>query len=69
MESPRQAGHAEGRDGRRRHMDQDLTLHQIVDGISGLITVTTADGEVSLVNQPVLDQAAQFIEHDRERIA
>jgi PAS domain S-box-containing protein len=36
-------------------MDHDLTLHQIVDGISGLITVTTGDGEVSLVNQHVLD--------------
>jgi PAS domain S-box-containing protein len=39
---------------RRGHMDHDLTLHQIVDGISGLITVTTANGEVSLVNQHVL---------------
>lgn len=32
-------------------MDTDLSLHQIVDGISGLMTVTTADGEVSPVNQ------------------
>src|SRR5262249_43389438 len=31
------------------------TFHQIVDGISALITVTTADGEVELVNRQVLD--------------
>jgi PAS domain S-box-containing protein len=35
--------------------DHELTFHQIVDGISALITVTTADGDVSLVNQHVLD--------------
>jgi len=35
--------------------DHELTLHQIVEGIKALITVTNADGEVSFVNQPVLD--------------
>jgi len=36
-------------------MEHELTFHQIVDGISALITVTTADGDVALVNQQVLD--------------
>jgi len=36
-------------------MDNELTFHQIVDGISGLITVATADGEVELVNRQVLE--------------
>src|SRR5262245_46409000 len=35
--------------------DRELTFHQIVDGISALITVTTADGDVALVNRHVLD--------------
>jgi PAS domain S-box-containing protein len=35
--------------------DHELTLHQIVEGITALITVTSADGQVSFVNQPVLD--------------
>jgi PAS domain S-box-containing protein len=42
--------------------DHDLTLHQIVDGISGLITVTTADGDVALVNQHVLDYFGKSFE-------
>ena len=36
-------------------MEKELTFHQIVDGISALITVTTPDGEVEIVNQQVLD--------------
>jgi PAS domain S-box-containing protein len=43
-------------------MDDDITLHQIVDGISGLITVTTADGDVLLVNQHVLDYFGKSLE-------
>jgi PAS domain S-box-containing protein len=37
------------------HGHPEPTFHQIVDGISALITVTTADGEVALVNRHVLD--------------
>jgi PAS domain S-box-containing protein len=55
MDSPPLTGDAEGCDESRDRMDHELTFLQIVDGISGLITVTTADGQVALVNQQVLD--------------
>src|SRR5262245_51119934 len=46
-------------------MEQDLTLRQIVDGISGLITVTTGDGDVTLVNHHLLDYFGKSLEELR----
>src|SRR5262245_7692469 len=46
----------------RGRMEQALTFHQIVDGISALITVQLADGEVALVNQHVLNYVGKSID-------
>jgi PAS domain-containing protein len=36
-------------------MEDELTLRQIVDGLSALIATVTPDGQVNLVNRLVLD--------------
>jgi PAS domain-containing protein len=47
-------------------VDSDLTFHQIVDGISALITVTTPDGQVEVVNRQVLDYFGKSLDELKE---
>ena len=43
-------------------MNSELTLHNIVDGISALVAVLTPDGAVEFVNQQVLDYFGKTLE-------
>jgi hypothetical protein len=43
-------------------VQSELTLHQIVDGISALVAVLTPDGAVEFVNQQVLDYFGKTLE-------
>jgi len=47
-------------------MDNELTFHQIVNGISALIAVTTPDGQIELVNQPVVDYFGKSLDGLKE---
>jgi PAS domain S-box-containing protein len=46
-------------------VQDELTLHQIVDGISGLLAVLTPDGSVETVNRQVLDYFGKTLEDMR----
>src|SRR5437870_8987115 len=49
------------------HPEQnELTLRQIVDGISALVAVLTPDGAVEIVNRQVLDYFGKTLEDMRE---
>ena len=47
-------------------MQDDLTLRQIVDGISALVAVLTPDGAVEIVNRQVLDYFGKTLKEMRE---
>ena len=47
-------------------VQDDLTLRQIVDGISALVAVLTPDGAVEIVNRQVLDYFGKTLEEMRE---
>ena len=47
-------------------MQNELTLRQIVDGISALVAVLTPDGAVEIVNRQVLDYFGKTLEEMRE---
>ena len=47
-------------------MQDELTLRQIVDGISALVAVLTPDGAVEIVNRQVLDYFGKTLEEMRE---
>jgi PAS domain S-box-containing protein len=47
-------------------VQDDLTLRQIVDGISALVAVLTPDGAVETVNRQVLDYFGKTLEEMRE---
>src|SRR3989442_2000791 len=48
-------------------VQNELTLRQIVDGISALVAVLTPDGAVETVNGRVLDYFGKTLEEMRER--
>ena len=47
-------------------MQDELTLRQIVDGISALVAVLTPDGAVEIVNRQVLDYFGKTLEEMKE---
>ena len=47
-------------------MQNELTLRQIVDGISALLAVMTPDGQVELVNRQILDYFGKTLEELKE---
>ena len=47
-------------------VQDELTLRQIVDGISALVAVLTPDGAVEIVNRRVLDYFGKTLEDMRE---
>src|SRR5262249_24030764 len=59
--SPRTAD-LERCDESRNDLDRELTFGQIVDGISALITVATADGEIALVNRHALHYVGRSLD-------
>ena len=47
-------------------VQNELTLRQIVDGISALFAVMTPDGAVEIVNRQILDYFGKTLEELRE---
>jgi len=47
-------------------VQNELTLHQIVDGISALLAVMTPDGAVEIVNRQILDYFGKTLEELKE---
>ena len=47
-------------------VQNELTLRQIVDGLSALVAVLTPDGAVEIVNRQVLDYFGKTLEQMRE---